>query len=186
MNETIKTIVEAFTNRGNEHYGEDVTQLEHALQCGSLAIAEQASDQMVAAALLHDIGHILGNASEPTDWNQSFDDQHEEIGYQFLVDHFGMDVAEPVRLHVAAKRYLCTCQPKYLAELSAASLKSFHDQGGLMSESEVKEFEASPYFNDSLILRKWDDQAKSSESATLELEDFETHLQTSLAMANTP
>ncbi len=108
----IQVILNAFEERGQGKYGsEEVSQLEHALQCATLAIEDGASNQQIVAALLHDLGHIISGDDLPTGLDENLDDMHEERAYQWLLLHFGPDVAEPVRLHVAAKRYLCTVEP---------------------------------------------------------------------------
>ncbi len=86
------------------------------------------------------------------------------------------DVAEPVRLHVAAKRYLCTVEPSYASTLSPTSLKSFHDQGGEMSDSEVQEFRALPHYHLALQLRRWDDKAKDPNLETQPIDGFVSYL----------
>ncbi len=173
MSEVIEHIVSAFEQRGSQRYGsEAVTQLEHALQCGRLAMEEDADDSLVTAALLHDIGHILDPVAWPTDDEGGLDDRHESIGHSFLKEHFGNQVADPVLLHVPAKRYLCTKHPEYESTLSPTSRKSYHDQGGRMSEKELKLFESEPYFLEALRLRKWDDTAKEVDAETPQLEQF--------------
>ena len=48
-----------FSERGGSLYGgEGVTQLEHGLQAAFLAEEEGASDELVVASLLHDVGHL--------------------------------------------------------------------------------------------------------------------------------
>lgn len=173
MHPSIDIIVETFSQKGRLRYGhEQVTQLEHALQSASLAEKDQASDQLVVAALLHDIGHILNRDQLPVGLNADLHDMHEEIGYHWLMKTFGKDVAEPVRLHVEAKRYLCTKDPSYMGKLTPTSLKSFHDQGGMMDHEEQKAFEFNPYFEDALSLRKWDDLAKEIDAEVNGLEHY--------------
>ena len=161
MHPIVQQIVEIFTLHGSAAYGsEPVTQLEHALQCALLAQGAGASDSLIVAALLHDIGHIVQGVVLPNDVEQDLDDKHEAIGFAFLHQHFGRAIADPVRLHVAAKRYLCSIEPGYENQLSLTSRKSFYDQGGLMSSLEVAAFESEPFFREALQLRKWDDAAK--------------------------
>lgn len=90
----------------------------------------------------------------------------------WILEHFGTRIADPVRLHVAAKRYLCTEDPEYLNKLSPTSKKSFFDQGGAMNRSELNEFEAEPHFKEAVRLRTWDDTAKDADKITQELEYF--------------
>lgn len=181
MNPIVRQIIEVFESRGSESYGtEAVTQLQHALQCADLAKESGANDSLIAAAVLHDIGHILQSTPLPTSGDQDYDDQHESVGYQFLREHFGDAVADPVRLHVAAKRYLCTTDRDYEKQLSPTSLKSYHDQGGMMSAEEIAAFEAEPYYREAVRLRYWDDIAKDPDAITAEIEDFMPQLNTAL------
>jgi predicted HD phosphohydrolase len=154
-----------------------VTQLEHAIQSALLAKQANAEDSLIAAALLHDIGHLLGNAPLPTSETQNYDDKHENRAYGWLREHFGARVADPVRLHVAAKRYLCTVDPSYCDFLSPTSLKSFHDQGGVMNAEEKAAFEQEKYFQEALRLRRWDDEAKDPSIVIPAIEEFKGLLQ---------
>jgi phosphonate degradation associated HDIG domain protein len=152
-------IVGLFERLGDETYGEGVTQLAHALQSAWLAEREGASAAEVAAALLHDIGHLLHSAGTDAA-ERGIDTRHEEAGARWLADAFGPEVSEPVRLHVSAKRYLCAVRPGYAQSLSAASQLSLTLQGGVMGAREVAEFEAGPYWESAVRLRLWDDEAK--------------------------
>jgi len=140
---------------GQMYLGEPVTQLEHALQTAALAERAGAPAALVVAALLHDVGHLI--AGERADGK---DARHEDVGYRWLADRFGAAVTEPVRLHVAAKRYLCAIEPDYVASLSAASRESLTLQGGPMPEAELGVFEATPWAPEAASLRRWDDAAK--------------------------
>jgi len=181
MPTVVDEILDAFKQRGAGRYGEEgVTQIEHALQSAQLAVRANSEDRLVAAALLHDIGHILGQEQLPDDCRENLDDKHESKGYQFLLDHFGSAVADPVRLHVVAKRYLCTKNPNYVAKLSPTSLKSYHDQGGAMSPEEMQQFEAEPCHKEALRLRHWDDAAKDPAAITPTLDEFVPYIEASL------
>lgn len=181
MDPTVATIVEAFERRGSGRYGsEGVTQLQHALQCAALARSEGAEPTLVAAALLHDVGHILGEAEMPTSDAESYDDRHEATGYRFLNERFGDAVADPVRLHVLAKRYLCTVDPAYESHLSPTSLKSYRDQGGKLSPHELQAFEAEPQFGPAVRLRRWDDAAKDAAADPGALADYLPDVEASL------
>ncbi|MBM4074779.1 MAG: HD domain-containing protein [Planctomycetes bacterium] len=172
-NNIVNHIVDVFNQRGSENYAsEAVTQLQHAIQSALLAKRDGADEPLIAAALLHDIGHLLGTASLPNSEAQNYDDKHENKGYGWLVKHFGAQVADPVRLHVAAKRYLCTVDPNYCNILSPTSLKSFHDQGGMMSNEERATFERERYFQEALRLRRWDDEAKDPDIAIPPIEEY--------------
>ena len=168
----IQEILELFERRGKAaYYGEPVSQAEHGLQAARLAWAEGASDELVLAALFHDIGHLLCGEDE-TVAEQGIDTHHEDSGANWLLENFGPAVAEPARLHVAAKRYLCTTRPEYREGLSPASQLSLKLQGGLMSSEEVAEFEANPYYMDAIRLRFWDDEAKVAKLAVPGLEAY--------------
>ena len=161
-----------FADRGESEYGgEAVTQLEHALQAAQLAEQASATASLVVAALLHDVGHLLHDLPEDAP-DDGIDDRHETSGHRFLQKHFRSDVSEPVRLHVAAKRYLCTKDPSYLAQLSEPSIVSLQLQGGSMSREELDEFESSPYWREALELRRWDDLAKVVGLKTPDLDHY--------------
>ncbi|MGP0069043.1 MAG: phosphonate degradation HD-domain oxygenase [Isosphaeraceae bacterium] len=156
----VEDIVRLFARRGETAYhGEAVSQAEHGLQAAELAEQEGAPDALVVAALLHDVGHLLDGQDEDLA-NRGIDGHHEEAGSRWLARQFGPEVVEPIRLHVAAKRYLCAVDPAYLAGLSPASRLSLSVQGGPMDAEERAEFEANPYYRDAIRLRHWDDTAK--------------------------
>jgi phosphonate degradation associated HDIG domain protein len=175
----LEQIRAAFARRGLEHYGEGVSQLEHALQCAACAERDGAGPALIAATLLHDIGHLIHDL--PVDIaDQGIDAQHESLGSAFLSQHFGPDVTEPVRLHVAAKRYLATTEPGYFDLLSPASVQSLRLQGGLMKKDETARFAAEAYAEDAVKLRRWDDEGKIVGAKTPDLAHFERYVQASL------
>ena len=136
-----------------------INQQQHALQAAWLAEREARGDALVVAALLHDVGHMVHDLGDnPAD--AGIDDRHEELGHAWLAAHFGPEVTEPVRLHVAAKRYLCAVEADYFAKLSPDSVKSLALQGGPMSAAEVAAFEALPHSAEAVQLRRYDEQAK--------------------------
>ncbi len=156
----VDEIFELFARRGGEAYfGESVSQLEHALQTAMKAEEAGAPDTLIAAALLHDIGHLLHQLSEDIA-DHGVDSRHERVGAMWLARHFPEAVTEPIRLHVAAKRYLCAVDAEYQRQLSPASIQSLALQGEPMSEAEAHAFEAMPYVREAVRLRRWDDQAK--------------------------
>jgi phosphonate degradation associated HDIG domain protein len=148
-----------------------VTQTEHALQAAMLAENSGASSASIAAALLHDVGHLLHDLPDNIAELGS-DDVHEQLGYEWLCDHFPPEVSEPVRNHVDAKRYLCAADRAYFRTLSPASVQSLALQGGPMSAEECQSFEAGSFFEQSIELRRWDDQAKIPNLKTPGLEHF--------------
>lgn len=173
MNEVLQEIVDCFYQRGREQYGKEcVNQLQHALQSATLAQESGAVSTLVAAALLHDIGHILDDRAMPESVEENLDDQHEERGHTWVKRYFGEAVAAPVRLHVLAKRYLCTRDSNYEGQLSETSRKSFYDQGGVMSPEEIRAFESDPHWKEALEVRRWDDLAKDPNRQTECIEFF--------------
>lgn len=142
---------------GQGFYDESVTQLQHALQCAHLARSAGSAGELVAAALLHDLGHFL--VDEQSDFRNE-DLEHEAAGAEYLEPWMVGAVTEPVRLHVMAKRYLCTIRDHYYQGLSPASQRSFQLQGGPISNEQKEQFEQSPFFEEAILLRQWDDGAK--------------------------
>jgi phosphonate degradation associated HDIG domain protein len=178
----IASIMNLFNDKGHSEYGgEAVTQLEHALQTATLARENNASDQLITAALLHDIGHLLHDLPNDAPL-KGIDDVHENKAAVFLRKYFPAAVTEPVRLHVMAKRYLSSTEETYYSLLSEPSKQSLVLQGGLMSSAEVSAFEQNPFFSDAVMLRKWDDQAKVKELTTAPVEDFEKNIAVSLRL----
>jgi [1-hydroxy-2-(trimethylamino)ethyl]phosphonate dioxygenase len=144
---------------GDSYFGEPVTVLEHSLQAAHFAREMHCSNALVAAALLHDIGHLLHREEEDIA-EHGVDTRHEELADELLSRHLPPDVTMPIRLHVAAKRYLCYADAAYREALSPSSLLSLQLQGGPMTEQEAKAFLAGPFARDAITLRRWDDEAK--------------------------
>jgi gamma-butyrobetaine dioxygenase len=173
----IDEIVRTFRERGSGAYlGEPVSIAEHSLQSAHAAERDGARATLVAAALLHDYGHLIHDLPQDSA-EQGVDSRHEEVAHAFLARHFGPEVVEPIRLHVAAKRYLCAVDPFYVDELSSASILSLYLQGGPYKQREVKEFEASPYAEDAVRLRRYDDAAKVAGAVTPDFEHFRPALE---------
>jgi phosphonate degradation associated HDIG domain protein len=169
-------------NGGSLYGGEAVTQLEHALQAAMLAEADGADPSLIAAALLHDIGHLLHDLPDDAPDN-GVDDVHELRAHKWLRDHFGPEVTEPVRLHVDAKRYFCAVDPEYQASLSAPSVQSLELQGGPFDAEEARQFEQRPFFEEGTRVRRWDDLAKEVGCVTPPLEHFLAYVAAARAAA---
>jgi len=155
----IEAIVRLYAEKGGGQYGsEAVSQLEHALQCVQLALAEGAGSELAAAAFLHDVGHLV--APRPHSMGREVDDVHQYLALPFLRGKFGAAVLEPIKLHVDAKRYLCHTEPGYWERLSPASKHSLELQGGVYSEEAAAAFLRQRRAADAVRLRRWDDLAK--------------------------
>ena len=163
---TFADIERLFEERGGEQYsGEPVTQLQHALQTAALGEAEGASDALVTAALLHDLGHLLHDLGE-TPSLRGVDDVHQYRALPFLRGLFPDEVLDAIKLHVDAKRYLCAARRGYHSSLSADSKRSLLLQGGIFSAEEAARFIAQPGAEGAVKLRLWDDLAKDADKAT--------------------
>ena len=149
--------------RAHELYDEAVTELVHGLQCAEVALADGASEATIAAALLHDVGHLLVGDLFPIDEALDRDWKHEEVGARYLERFFGPEVTEPVRMHVMAKRYLVATDADYAAALSPSSVRSLAVQGGAMSAEEQAAFAALPGFAAATQVRRYDDLGKDPE-----------------------
>jgi phosphonate degradation associated HDIG domain protein len=161
-----------FTGQGAGLYGgEYITQLEHALQTALMAEEAGEPAPMILAALLHDVGHFFESDFDEA-LSSRTDARHERIGAKYLSRWFGPEVAEPVRLHVEAKRYLCSVSPAYLTTLSEASIHSLALQGGPMGRQEIESFVARPFAAQAVRLRQYDDRAKIVDRATPPLDHF--------------
>lgn len=162
---TLDEITELFHANGAVQYGaEAVTQQQHALQCAHLAEQAGATPALIAAALLHDLGHLLAPGQRPP--STGADDLHQFMALPFLRGVFPEAVLAPIRLHVDAKRYMCRVDPSYWAGLSPASKKSLVVQGGAFSAEEAHAFMAQAFAADAVALRRWDDCAKNPEAST--------------------
>ncbi|HEY3614414.1 MAG TPA: hypothetical protein VGK92_11940 [Gaiellales bacterium] len=168
----IDEIFAAFRERGETAYlGEPVSLAEHMLQTAFAAEGDGADPVLVAAALLHDYGHLVHTLPEDAA-EHGIDTVHEEAGAAWLERHFVARVTEPLRLHVLAKRYLCAVEPGYRASLSPASVVSLELQGGACTPAQVAAFDAGPYADEAIRLRRWDDIAKIAGLATPPLEHY--------------
>jgi phosphonate degradation associated HDIG domain protein len=153
-------LISIYAERGTAAYfGEAVSMTQHSLQAAHFARAANASDALVVAALLHDVGHLIDSVPQDIgEWTT--DAAHELTGSRWLAARFGPEVWQPVRLHVPAKRYLCATDPAYFGKLSNASVLTLKLQGGAMSGAEVTAFEAQAYRREAVLVRQWDDQGK--------------------------
>ncbi len=175
--ETLLSQLEALG--GSRYGGEAVSQLDHALQCATLARSAGAEDALITAALLHDIGHLV-NPKDKGAAAAGIDAAHETIGATYLSRWFGPAVTAPVAQHVAAKRYLCQAEPGYFQTLSEESARSLALQGGPFTAEEAEAFLAGPHAKAALALRRWDEAAKDPTTETPPLRDFEAVIERAL------
>jgi phosphonate degradation associated HDIG domain protein len=174
----VKEILAVYAARGaGAYFGERVSMTEHGLQAAHFAQAERAPEPLILAALLHDVGHLLEDVPEAIeDWRT--DARHEEVGARWLARRFGPEVSEAVRLHVAAKRYLCATDAGYFGMLSPASVHTLSLQGGPMNAQQIALFEKEPYHREAVRVRRWDDQGKVAGLKTAALGDYSRMIET--------
>ncbi|TIW20572.1 MAG: HD domain-containing protein [Mesorhizobium sp.] len=168
----VEFIADIFERRGAESYlGEPVTMSEHMLQGAWLAEQDGAPEELVAAALLHDIGHYTSEFGtySPDDVE---DKHHDEAGGELLAPFFPPVIVECVRLHVSAKRYLCATDPTYFSKLSPASVHTLSLQGGPVSADEVAEFRRNPFHEEAVRVRIWDEGGKVANMKTRAFRDY--------------
>jgi len=181
--EPVAGIAALMQQKGERPYGlHDVHQRAHALQTAMLAERAGCDGALVAAALVHDIGHLVHDLGEHAA-EDGLDDRHEQRGHDYLIRFFAAAVIEPVRLHVAAKRWLCASEPGYFARLSPDSVLSLSLQGGPMSAAEAASFSALPFAADAVTLRRFDEAAKVKDLATPPVEHFLPYLRACLRPA---
>lgn len=164
-------IARLFEQRGHRHYGENVSEIQHALQAATFARQHGEPEEIVLACLLHDYGHLLHDLGEDIA-EHGIDARHEEVGADALREMFPPEIVEPIRLHAAAKRYLCWKNGTYHDGLSEASQLSLTLQGGPMTDDEARQFEAHPHFKAAVQLRRYDDMGKVPDMETPDLESF--------------
>jgi gamma-butyrobetaine dioxygenase len=172
MMSPVSRLAELFDSEGaGDYLGEPVTVAQHLLQAAALAEAAAAPPALIAAALLHDVGHLRGTDAladgaelSGRDLMAGNDNDHGDRGAAWLARWFPPALTEPVRLHVAAKR-LCAAEPGYFAKLSQASVYTLSVQGGPMTEAQARAFEAVPFAADAIAVRRWDDLAKDPDAA---------------------
>lgn len=175
--ETVDLIFTILNDSVNSDYiGERISQLEHALQAAQGARDDGSDDETIAAALLHDIGHLCADRICSRMGSYGVDN-HQEIGAQFVLQcGFSNKVAELIRGHVEAKRYLTYKDPGYYDRLSRASQETLRMQGGPMTQIEADKFEQDPLFQAKLCMRRWDEQAKSTDWIVADLETYRSLL----------
>lgn len=174
---SVAALLDLYERWGRENYDEGLSQTEHALQTAALAIADSAPDDLVVAALLHDVGHLLDLAASEGHWEPTdIDLNHESVGARHLAETFPPGVTAPIALHVRAKRYLAATDPDYAATLSDGSTRSLARQGGPMSADEIAAFEANPGFDAAIALRRWDDGGKVDGLPVPELNEYQALL----------
>ncbi len=172
-------IFDLYAGRGHLCYGEGVTQLEHALQAAAAAEKAGAPAVLIAAAFLHDIGHLLQDAAEDAA-ERGIDTEHQSVASAWLSRRFRPELCEAVRLHVAAKRYLCHAEPGYFDRLSAASRLSLALQGGPLDAAGAAAYLSEKGAAGAIALRRWDDDAKVAGLATPDMAHFRPVLEASL------
>tara|TARA_B100000676_G_scaffold158924_1_gene156587 strand:- start:116 stop:670 length:555 start_codon:yes stop_codon:yes gene_type:complete len=182
QNNVVNKLLNLLKKKGAEiQYGnEDVTQLEHALQCAELAEKNNFSKEIITAALLHDIGHLLYDGKDPI--HDGKDGYHENLGADYLSSYFSEAVTRPIRAHVACKRYLSAIEDGYYDALSEASKTSLKAQGGPFTNDEAEAFIVKPHMKEAVELRRLDDQAKILNKKTPSAEHFRNYLEDSLTL----
>ena len=154
----VEKIISSYLKNKSLYIGEKVTVSEHMIQTAMLAEKVNSSSNLICSSLLHDYGHFI--LENPYDLvNKEKDGKHEDLGYEFLKKYFLKDVLGPIKYHVKAKKYLAR-NKHYYETLSKASKVSLKLQGGIMSNNEAKEFENNEFFESSIKLRKFDENAK--------------------------
>ena len=178
---SLEDIERLYAERGGLHYGEGVTQLEHALQSAALAQADGGAPSLIVAALLHDIGHLFEDEEGVA--QGLYDDRHEAVGARMLEALFPESVCGPIALHVAAKRYLCFMEPQYWAQLSPTSRKSLEQQGGPFDPRQAQAFERARWSQDAVRLRRFDDMGKRAKTSGRTFADYLPRMRDLMARA---
>jgi [1-hydroxy-2-(trimethylamino)ethyl]phosphonate dioxygenase len=177
---TVDEVLDLYRQGGGERYfGEAITQTEHALQSAWQAQKAGAAPAIIAAALLHDIGHLLHGRGEHIA-DDDIDARHEAVGAAYLAQRFNTELVAAVSLHVLAKRYLVATDPGYANRLSEASVHSLELQGGPMGPDEAAEFVSKKAAASAIMLRRWDDEAKVVGLKTPDLDHFRPYLEAAL------
>lgn len=175
--DVVSYILNLLQTKGSDiQYGnENVTQLEHALQCADLAEQNKLPNATIVAALLHDIGHLLYEDEDPI--HEGKDGYHENLGADYLSNYFKEEVTSPIRAHVDSKRYLSSVEKEYYDLLSEASKLSLKVQGGPFTTKEAEDFIKKPFMKEAVEMRRFDDMAKEINKKTPNLNHFRHYLE---------
>tara|TARA_E500000331_G_scaffold352700_1_gene401809 strand:+ start:252 stop:788 length:537 start_codon:yes stop_codon:yes gene_type:complete len=174
----IEKIISNFINNKSLYIGEKITISKHMIQTAMLAEKAKCNNNLICSCLLHDYGHfIIENPDELVKHN--LDGEHENIGYEYLKKFFKKEIVEPIKYHVMAKRYLAR-DKKYFNLLSNASKISLKIQGGVLNDKESEKFKKQKYFNDSILLRKFDEAAKRTDIKMKSIHDYKKLLKSNL------
>ena len=166
----VDKIINKYQTNNSLYIGEKVTMTEHMVQTAMLAEQNHSSESLICACLLHDYGHFI--IEDPDHLvSKSIDGKHENVGFNFLKDYFKPEIAEPIKLHVQAKRYLCR-NKSYYELLSDPSKISLELQGGIMDDEEAQKFTSSKFYKDAITLRKYDDEGKIPNIKTKKIDDY--------------
>ena len=166
----VDKIINKYQTNNSLYIGEKVTITKHMIQTAMLAEQNHSSESLICACLLHDYGHFI--IEDPDHLvSKSTDGKHEDIAFNFLKNYFKPEVFEPIKLHVQAKRYLCR-NKSYWNTLSEASKVSLKLQGGIMSDDEAKKFVSLKFYDDAILLRKYDDEGKIPNIKMRKIEDY--------------
>ena len=171
-------IISNFKNNKSLYIGEKITISEHMIQSAMLAEKAKSNDDIICSCLLHDYGHFIIEDPYKLVKNEK-DGEHENIGYEYLKSFFKKEIVEPIKYHVLAKRYLVR-DKKYFNSLSEASKTSLKLQGGPLNNKESKEFEKKEYFNNSVLVRKFDETAKKTGVKMKLIDDYKSLLSSKL------
>jgi len=156
--EVVARLAKLFAEQGESEYlGEAVTQAEHMLQAAACAQRASASNALIAASLLHDVGHLFVGA----DTSEISGRDLMDAGTDNRHSHTGADWLAAAGF---PERYLCTVEPGYFDQLSEASVYTLSVQGGPMSQEEAAEFAHGAYARDAVTLRRWDEAAKDPDA----------------------
>ena len=176
--QVIEKIISNFTNNKSLYIGEKVTMSEQMIQAAMLAEKAKCNDDLVCSCLLHDYGHFI--LEKPDELVKlKVDGEHENIAYEYLKSFFKKEIVEPIKYHVLAKRYLAR-DKKYYNELSEASKISLNLQGGVLNDEESNKFKTKEYFRSSILLRKFDEEAKRTDIKMKSIHDYQKLLTSKL------